>query len=85
MDLTIGYEYEMKYHNAWEFFGNAYLKWDECASCDISARSRFGTTTERGGLGGYKPRSEGRNHHGNLRLRRLTVLTAVMCYGIHGL
>ena len=32
-DVTLAYEHETKYHNAWEFFGNVYLKWDECASC----------------------------------------------------
>lgn len=33
LDLTLSYEHETKYHNAWEYFGNVYLKWDECASC----------------------------------------------------
>ena len=33
MDLTIGCEFETNYHHAWEFFGNVYLKWDECADC----------------------------------------------------
>lgn len=33
MDLTVAYEHETRYHNAWEYFGNVYLKWDECASC----------------------------------------------------
>ena len=25
-DVTLAYEHETKYHNAWEFFGNVYLK-----------------------------------------------------------
>ena len=33
MDMTVGYEYETRYHNAWEFFGNTYLKWEDCLSC----------------------------------------------------
>ena len=33
LDLTVGYEYETNYHHAWEFFGNVYLKWDECEDC----------------------------------------------------
>ena len=32
-DLTVDYEYETNYHHAWEFFGNVYLKWDECTDC----------------------------------------------------
>ena len=31
LELTVGYEKEMSHHNAWEFFGNVYLKWDKCA------------------------------------------------------
>lgn len=26
LELTVGYEKEMTHHNAWEFFGNVYLK-----------------------------------------------------------
>ena len=26
LELTVGYEKEMSHHNAWEFFGNVYLK-----------------------------------------------------------
>lgn len=48
MDLTVAYEHETRYHNAWEYFGNVYLKWDECASCGHVCRSRSGTTTTRG-------------------------------------
>lgn len=51
MDLTIGYEYETKYHNAWEFFGNAYLKWDECASCGHVCPQSFWNNYRTWGLG----------------------------------
>ena len=33
LDATLSWEHETKYHNAWEYFVNGYLKWDECASC----------------------------------------------------
>ena len=32
LDVTLSYEYETKYHNAWEYFANGYIKWNECAS-----------------------------------------------------
>ena len=32
LDLTLSYEHEGKYHHAWEFFANGYIKWAECAS-----------------------------------------------------
>ena len=33
LDMTLSYEHETKYHNAWEYFANGYIKWDECQSC----------------------------------------------------
>ena len=33
LDLTVAYEHETQYHNAWEYFANGYIKWDECKSC----------------------------------------------------
>ena len=44
MDLTLAYEYETKYHNSWEFFANAYLKWMTAQSATISVPNHFGTT-----------------------------------------
>lgn len=70
MDVTIGYEYETRYHNAWEFFGNAYLKWEECSSCGHVCPESFWNNYNTWGLGvAYKPCvTRGRNHHGNFRL-----------------
>ena len=48
MDLTLAYEHETRYHNAWEYFGNVYLKWDECASCGHICPEFFGTTITHG-------------------------------------
>ena len=28
LDMTLSYEHETKYHNAWEYFANGYIKWD---------------------------------------------------------
>ena len=36
LDLTLSYEHEGKYHHAWEFFANGYIKWAECASSPTS-------------------------------------------------
>lgn len=47
-DLTVGYEYETNYHHAWEFFGNVYLKWDECAECGHVCPESFGATIIHG-------------------------------------
>ena len=27
LDATLSWEHETKYHNAWEFFANGYIKW----------------------------------------------------------
>lgn len=70
LDLTVGYEYETNYHHALEFFGNVYLKWDECEDCKHVCPESFWNHYNTWGVGAaYKPcvfRS--RNHHGNLRL-----------------
>lgn len=70
MDLTVAYEHETRYHNAWEYFGNVYLKWDECASCGHVCPKSFWNNYNTWGLGvAYKPCvTRGRNHHGNLRI-----------------
>ena len=70
MDLTNAKEYETNYHHAWEFFGNVYMKWDECEDCGHVCPELFWNHYNTWGVGAaYKPcvfRS--RNHHGNLRL-----------------
>lgn len=69
-DLTLAYEHETRYHRAWEYFGNVYLKWDECASCKHVCPESFWRNYRSYGLGvAYKPCVvRGRNHHGNVRL-----------------
>ena len=69
-DLTVAYEHEMQYHNAWEYFANGYIKWDECKLCGHVCPDSFWKNYRSYGFGvAYKPCvNRGRNHHGNLRL-----------------
>ena len=70
MDATLSYEHEGSYHNAWEFFANVYLKWDECESCGHVCPESFWHNYNTYGFGiAYKPCViRGRNHYGNVRL-----------------
>jgi hypothetical protein len=70
LDLTLSYEHETKYHNAWEYFGNVYLKWDDCESCGHVCPESFWNNYRSCSFGiAYKPCvARGRNHHGNLRI-----------------
>lgn len=70
LDLTLSYEHETKYHNAWEYFGNVYLKWDECTSCGHVCPDSFWKNYRTYNFGiAYKPCVvRGRNNHGNVRI-----------------
>lgn len=70
MDITLSYEHETQYHNAWEYFGNIYLKWDECSSCAHVCPESFWNNYRSYGIGvAYKPCiTRGRNKYGNLRI-----------------
>ncbi len=70
LDATLSYEYETRYHNAWEFFGNAYLKWEECEDCGHICKDSFWNNYNTWTLGiAYKPAVHiGRNNVGRLRL-----------------
>lgn len=70
LDLTLSYEHETKYHNAWEYFGNVYMKWDECASCGHVCPDSFWKNYRTYDFGiAYKPCVvRGRNNHGNVRI-----------------
>ena len=72
-DLTVSVEHETNYHSAWEYFGNVYLKWDECASCGHVCPKSFWNNYNTWGVGfAYKPSvMRGRNSTGNLRLGAL--------------
>ena len=70
LDATLSWEHETKYHNAWEYFVNGYLKWDECESCGHVCPESFWKNYRTWGVGvAYKPCVwRGRNNHGNLRI-----------------
>ena len=56
LDVTLSYEYETKYHNAWEYFANGYIKWNECASCGHVCPESFWNNYRSYGFGfAYKP------------------------------
>lgn len=70
MDVTLAYEHEMDYRNAWEFFVDGYLQWAECASCGHICPDSFWRNYRTYGFGvAYKPCvTRGRNHYGSLRI-----------------
>ncbi len=69
-DATFSWEHETKYHNAWEYFVNGYLKWDDCPSCGHVCPESFWHNYNTWGVGiAYKPCVvRGRNNHGNIRI-----------------
>lgn len=69
-DTTLSWEHETKYHNAWEYFINGYIKWDECEECNHICPDSFWKNYRTWGIGAaYKPCvNRGRNNHGNVRL-----------------
>lgn len=69
-DATLSWEHETKYHNAWEYFINGYIKWDECQECHHVCPDSFWKNYRTWGVGAaYKPCvNRGRNNHGNVRL-----------------
>lgn len=48
LDATLAWEHETRYHNAWEYFFNAYLNGTNVLPADMSAQSLSGTTTAHG-------------------------------------
>lgn len=69
MDITLGYEHEVNYRHAWEFFANGYLQWAECGPCGHICPDSFWRNYRTYGFGvAYKPCVvRGRNHYGTLR------------------
>ena len=48
LDATLSWEHETKYHNAWEFFANGYVKWKDCESCGHVCPESFWNTIAHG-------------------------------------
>jgi len=69
-DATLSVEHETRHHNAWEYFANAYLKWEECGSCRHVCPESFWNSYNTWCVGfAYKPTVyRTRNTTGNLRL-----------------
>ena len=69
-DVTLSYEHETKYHNAWEYFANGYIKYDDDPVAGHITKESFWKNYRTWLLGiAYKPCvARGRNHHGNLRI-----------------
>ena len=69
-DATVAYEHGTKYHNAWEFFGTYYIKYDDDPNAGHITRHSFWYNYRSWHLGiCYKPCVvRRRNHHGNFRL-----------------
>lgn len=70
LDATIAYEHKTKYHNAWEYFANAYVKYEEDELAGHYTKDSFWNSYNTWVVGiAYKPCvTRGRNHHGNARL-----------------
>ncbi len=69
-DATIAYEHSSKYHNAWEYFANYYIKYDDDPEAGHITKKSFWHNYNTWHVGiAYKPCvSRGRNHHGNVRI-----------------
>ena len=51
VDATISWEHETRHHNAWEYFINGYIKWDECALCGHICPESFWKNYRTWGIG----------------------------------
>ena len=69
LDATVSVEHETKYHNVWEYFATAYLKWDECESCGHICRESLWHNYNTWSVGvAYKPLVfRSRNTNGRMR------------------
>lgn len=69
-EATISYEHEGLYHNAWEYFGTVYTKYEDDPNAGHITKDSFWNGYNTWHLGiVYKPCiSRGRNHHGNVRI-----------------
>ncbi len=70
LDATLSYEHETRYHNAWEYYANVYLKWAECEDCGHVCKDSFWNNYNTWYLGiAYKPAVHiGRNNVGRFRI-----------------
>ena len=56
LDLTVAYEHETQYHNAWEYFANYYIQYDKDKEAGHITKDSFWKNYRTWGLGiAYKP------------------------------
>lgn len=69
LDATLSVEHETRYHNIWEYFANAYLKWEDCSSCQHVCPQSFWNSYNTWNIGvAYKPMvNRSRNTTGHMR------------------
>lgn len=70
MNVTLSYDKETKYHNAWEFYLDYSTQWKDCVTCGKVCTDSFWKTRYGLGVGGaYKPAvRRGKNNVGRLRM-----------------
>lgn len=75
LEATLAWEHETKNHNAWEYFANTYLKYEDDPEVGHITRQSFWNSYNTWGVGvAYKPCvlrggvRHGRNQYGTLRL-----------------
>ncbi len=69
-DASLLVERETRYHNAWEYFANVYLKWEDCPSCGHVCPESFWHSYNTWNIGfTYKPMvHRSRNLAGRVRI-----------------
>ena len=70
VDVTLAVNHETRYHNAWEYFINGYIKYEEDPIAGHITKDSFWNSYRTWLLGvAVKPCvTRGRNNHGNLRI-----------------
>lgn len=68
-NITVQYEFETKYHNAWEVYFDYATQWDKCKTCGKVCMDSFWKEDYAYGVGlAYKPTfSRGKNSFGRFR------------------
>ena len=70
LGATLSVDHETRYHNAWEFYLDAFTKWEECPDCGKVCRQSFWKSRYGLGVGvAYKPAvHRTRNSVGRVRM-----------------
>lgn len=70
MNVTLSYDKETRYHNAWEFYVDYSTQWNDCETCGKVCKDSFWKSRYALGVGGaYKPAvRRGKNNVGRVRM-----------------